>query len=104
MKYVGKWQGSVDTSVFKGDVTVDIFDNNGEYGFSVTVPGLEKLPKFSVYDIVEGENSLSGKAKIDILGGIVAEINTVFSGDRFTGEIRIPIFGRVPVLNGRRIG
>lgn len=104
MKYIGKWQGSVDTSVFKGDATVDIFDNNGEYGFSVSVPGLEKLPDFSVYDITEGEDSLSGRAKIDIFGGMTAEINVVFSGDRFTGEIRIPILGRVPILNGRRIG
>ncbi len=102
-KYTGKWQGKVDTPFFKGSAEVDIFDNGGEYGFNAKVQGFDKLPEFSVYDIKEGENSLSGKADINMLGKITAEIEVHFNGDIFTGEIRLPVFGTVQILDGRRI-
>lgn len=102
-KYTGKWQGKVDTPFFKGSAEVDIFDNGGEYGFNAKVQGFDKLPEFSVYDIKEGENSLSGKADINMLGKITAEIEVHFNGDTFTGEIRLPVFGTVQILDGRRI-
>ncbi len=103
-KYIGKWQGRADTPFFKGSAQVEIFDNNGEYGFIASVQGFDKLPDFSVYDIEEGENSLKGKADINMLGRITAEIEVHFSGDNFTGEIRLPVFGTVQILDGRRIG
>lgn len=102
-KYTGKWQGKVDTPFFKGSAEVDIFDNGGEYGFNAKVQGFDKLPEFSVYDIKEGENSLSGKADINMLSKITAEIEVHFNGDTFTGEIRLPVFGTVQILDGRRI-
>lgn len=103
-KYTGKWQGKVDTPFFKGSAEVDIFDNGGEYGFNAKVQGFDKLPEFSVYDIKEGDNSLSGKADINMFGKITAEIEVHFNGDTFTGEIRLPVFGTVQILDGRRIG
>ena len=102
-KYTGKWQGKVDTPFFKGSAEVDIFDNGGEYGFNAKVQGFDKLPEFSVYDIKEGENSLSGNADINMLSKITAEIEVHFNGDTFTGEIRLPVFGTVQILDGRRI-
>lgn len=101
-KYLGKWQGRADTSFFKGSAVVDIFDNGGNYGFNVSADGLSKLPEFSVYDIKEGENSLCGKADIYAFGRITAEIEVHFTGDTFTGEIRLPVFGTVQILDGRR--
>lgn len=104
-KYLGKWRGRADTPFFKGSATVDIFDDGGKYGFKASVQGFDKLPEFSVYDIKEGENSLSGKADINMLGKITAEIEVHFNGnDTFTGEIRLPVFGNVQILDGRRIG
>lgn len=104
-KYIGKWQGRADTPFFKGSAVVDIFDSDGEYGFKTAVQGFNKLPEFSVYDIKEGENSLSGRADINMLGKITAEIEVHFNGDdTFTGEIRLPVFGKVQILDGRRIG
>lgn len=102
-KYIGKWQGRADTPFFKGSALVEIFDNGGEYGFKAEIPGFDKLPKFSVYDIKEGENSLTGTADIIMFGRITAEIEVHFDGDTFTGEIRLPVFGTVQILDGRRI-
>lgn len=103
MKYTGVWQGRADTPFFKGSAQVEIFDNGGEYGFKVEVQGFDRLPKFSVYDIKEGENSLTGSADINVFGRITAEIEVHFDGDTFTGEIRLPVFGTVQILDGRRI-
>ncbi len=104
MKCIGKWTGRVDTSFFKGSAVVDIFDDGGKYGFKVTSSALDKIPSFSVTDIVEGENSLSGIATVNMFGGIKAKVKVEFNGDTFTGEIQIPIFGVIPILDGRRIG
>ncbi len=103
---LGKWKGEVDTPVMSGSATVDIYDKGGEYAFDVEIEGMKKLPKFSVYDIVEGEDSLSGKATIKVMGGIHAEISVKFTGekkDRFEGYIKLPMLGTVPIKNGRRV-
>lgn len=104
-KYIGVWEARADTPFFKGNAQVEIFDNNGEFGFKARVQGFNKLPEFSVYDIKEGENSLSGKADVNVsmLGKMTAEIEVHFNGDSFTGEIRLPVFGKVEILDGRRI-
>ncbi len=103
-KYIGKWQGRADTPFFKGSAVVDIFDDGGKYGFKTSVQGFDKLPEFSVYNIQEGENSLKGCADINMFGKITAEIEVHFNGDTFTGEIRLPVLGKVQILDGRRIG
>ena len=103
---LGKWQGEVDTVVLSGSAIVTIYDKDGNYAFDVEIEGVKKLPKFSVYDIVEGEDSLFGKAKINVMGGIDAEISVKFIGekkDRFEGHIKLPMLGIVPIKNGRRI-
>lgn len=102
-KYIGKWQGRADTPFFKGSAVVDIFDDGGKYGFKASVQGFDKLPEFSVYNIEEGENSLKGRADINMFGKITADIEVHFCGDTFTGEIRLPVFGKVQILDGRRI-
>ena len=104
---LGIWKGEVNTTILSGSATVEIYDNNGEYGFNVEVEGMKKLPKFSVYDIKEGKNTLSGKATIKFMGTVNAEICVRFleeDPDRFEGTITVPMLGAVPIENGRRVG
>lgn len=101
---LGKWTGDIDTSYIKGSAIVDISDNNGEYDFSVTVPSMEKLPSFKVYDIVEDGNCLSGKAEIQLMGKMNVDISVVINGDTFTGYIKVPFLGKIEIKNGRKIG
>ena len=35
---IGKWSAKVNTLVFKGEITVDIRDNNGEYDIEFHLP------------------------------------------------------------------
>ena len=100
---IGKWTGEIETSVMSGSAIVEIKDNNGEYDFNITVPGAKNIPDFTVFDVKENGNCLSGKAKIPALGTLTIEISAEFSGDTFTGKMKIPFLGTVPIKNGRRI-
>lgn len=100
---LGKWTGDIETSFISGSAIVEITDNNGEYAFSVTVPSSKKLPHFTVYDIEEKGNCLSGKAEIDLIGKMTVNIFVEIHGDTFTGYIKVPFFGKIEIKNGRRI-
>lgn len=101
---LGKWTGDIETSVISGSAVVDIKNNNGEYDFSVSVPSVEKLPDFKVYDIYESGNCLSGKADISLMGKMTLDIAVEINGDTFTGYIKVPFLGKIEIKNGRKIG
>lgn len=100
---LGKWTGDIDTPLIKGTAIVDITDNGGEYAFTVSVPGAATLPDFSVFDIKESENRLSGKARVEVMGGMTVEIAVEFHGNAFDGSLKVPFLGSIPIKNGRRI-
>ena len=37
---LGKWICHVDTMFFRGDAHLSLFDNNGEYGFDLSLPDM----------------------------------------------------------------
>lgn len=101
---LGKWTGDIETSFISGSAIVEIRDKNGEYDFSVTVPSMKKLPNFTVYNIKETGNCLSGKADIELMGKMTVDISVEIHGDTFTGYIKVPFMGKVEIKNGRKIG
>lgn len=101
---LGKWSGEIDTSLLRGNATVEIIDNNGDYDFSVSVPSLKKLPNFRVFDIKEEGNRLSGKAEIDLMGKMIVDVCVEINGDTFTGYIKVPFMGKIEIKNGKKIG
>ena len=76
---LGKWTGDIETSVMSGSAVVEIKDNNGEYDFSVSIPGAKNIPDFSVYDVKEDGNRLTGKAKVSVIGTLTVEIDVTFT-------------------------
>lgn len=101
---LGKWTGDIETSIISGSAIVEITDNNGEYAFSVNVPSMKKLPNFTVYDIKEKGNQLSGKAEIDLMGKMTVDVSVEINGDTFTGYLKVPFFGKIEIKNGKKIG
>lgn len=100
---LGKWTGDIDAGKMSATAIVDIWDNNGEYAFNISVPSMEKLPDFTVFDVKEDGNRLTGKAKIAVMGSLTVEISAEFHEDTFDAEIKIPFMGKLPIKNGRRI-
>lgn len=101
---LGKWTGDIDTSMLSGSAVVEIKDNNGEYAFSVETNSLKTIPNFTVYNIVEKDNTLSGKADIELMGKITVDIFVEFTSERtFEGYIKVPFFGKFEIKNGRKV-
>lgn len=100
---LGKWTGDIETGKISASAVVDIWDNNGEYAFNISVPSVDKIPDFTVYDVREEGNRLSGKAKIAVMGSLTVEISAEFHDDTFDAEIKIPFLGKIPIKNGRRV-
>lgn len=102
---LGKWTGTIETPMISGSAVVEITDNNGEYAFSVETESIKTIPNFTVYNIVEKGNTLSGKADIEIMGKVTVQIFVEFTSDTtFKGHIKVPFLGKFEIKNGRKIG
>lgn len=101
---LGKWTGEIETSIIRGSAVVDISDNNGEYAFSVETDSIKTIPDFTVYDIVEGVNTLTGKADIEFMGKMTVEVFVEFTSETtFVGYIKVPFLSKIEIKNGKRI-
>lgn len=103
---LGKWVGSVNTLVFKGDVTVEIKDNNGEYDINFELPEKFKNIEIRYYDVHAVGNTIMGKGEMTLLPGKVIEACVTFEGDTMTGVLKLPFLGNkeIKIKNGHKIG
>lgn len=99
---IGKWICSVKSMLFSGDVKFEIFDNNGEYGFKADLPGIT-LPDVSVKSVRQDGNDVTVTVQTSLLPGKDIIIEAFFDGDTFEGTVKIPLFGKVKLKDGRRL-
>ncbi|MBQ6708746.1 MAG: hypothetical protein IJM97_07355 [Clostridia bacterium] len=100
---LGTWTCKIDTMIFKGDVTLTISDNGGDYDFELILPGAD-APDFSVKNIVEDGNTLSGIINIDLLKGKDIPISLTFDGDTLSGGLtNVPFIKKINFKDGRRV-
>lgn len=99
---LGKWACSVNTMFFSGDVQFEIFDNNGEYGFNIDMPNV-KIPDITVKEVVEDDDTIEATVTTSLLDGKDINLVVTIDGDTFDGYIKVPMFGKVKLKNGRRI-
>lgn len=100
---LGKWACSVNTMIFSGDVEFEIFDNNGEYGFNLDVPGM-KIPDFKVKEVEEDDDTITATIETSLLEGKDITLVVTIDDDTFDGYLKVPFFGKVKLKNGRKIG
>ena len=100
---LGKWACSVNTIFFSGDVDFEIFDNNGEYGFNLNIPNV-KIPDITVKEIEEDDDTITATVETSALPGKDNTLVATIDGDTFDGYIKVPMFGKVKLKNGRKIG
>lgn len=105
---LGKWSVYVNMMIYKGDLGVEISDDNGNYKVDFELPPkLAEKIKITTHDIVAEGNKISGKGDIDMGKGrkvkVAAEV--VIDGDVMTGNLQIPLLKRtIPLENGHRVG
>lgn len=100
---IGNWLAHVDTMFFKGDVTIKITDNNGEYGFDIDLPSDIDVPEFKIYDITEDGDTLNAKASVEILQGKEIEISFTFDGDTASGFLKAPYIGKIKIKEAKKV-
>lgn len=101
---LGKWKSNIDHTLFKGIITLDIADNNGEYSFDAKVEGAGELdfPDFTVSDVTETGNCLEGVIKVTFMPAKI-KFHFEFDNDLMNGYIKIPFVGDVKIENAQKI-
>lgn len=98
---LGKWEAPISTMLFSGTGRMTITDLNGFYHFDFELVG-HTLPEITVTEIKEEGNTLSGLGECDMTGGKQLPFSLEFSGDTFSGKIKVPLMGTIK-LSGYRI-
>lgn len=103
---IGKWSAKVNTLFFKGEITVDIKDNNGEYDIDFHLPEKFKNIEIKYYDVYAEGNTIHGKGEVALLPGKVINAAVTFEGDTMTGALTLPFLGNkvIKLKDGHRIG
>ncbi|NLP47938.1 MAG: hypothetical protein GX345_03230 [Clostridiales bacterium] len=99
---LGKWVCHVDTMFFRGDAYIRLFDDNGQYGFELTLPDMD-VPEITVSDVVEDDNTLTAVARTDLLPGKDISVSLTFEEDTFTGLLKVPFIGKIKLKDGKRV-
>lgn len=98
---LGKWVCHVDTMFFRGDAHLHLFDNNGEYGFELSLPDMS-IPEIVIKDVTENGNTLNAVANVDLLPGKDIDVTLTFDGDTFEGLLKVPFIGKIKLKDGKR--
>lgn len=99
---LGKWACSVNTMFFSGEVKINIFDNNGTYGFELDIPGIQ-VPDITVKSVEEDDDTVNAVVQTSLLPGKDIEMTVTFDGDEFDGFLKIPFIGKVKFKDGHRV-
>lgn len=100
---LGKWECKVKALFFSGEAVLEIYDNDGEYGFRIEVEDF-KNPEIIVKDVEVDDDTLTATVQVDLLPDkdIIAEME--FDGDSFDGFLKVPLLGKVKLKNCKKIG
>ncbi|MBQ2903477.1 MAG: hypothetical protein IJE48_03685 [Clostridia bacterium] len=99
---LGKWACNVNTMFFSGEVKLNVFDNNGEYGFEVDIPGIQ-IPDIEIKSVEEDDDTVNAVVQTSLLPGKDIDLCVTFDGDEFDGFLKIPFIGKVKFKDGHRV-
>lgn len=101
MNPTGKWSCTVDSMLFRGEATVNIFEKDGAYDFELEISGID-IPEYTVKSVDVSDDHLKAVINIAMLGKD-AELDIDFDDDSFAGFLKIPFIGKIKLKNGHRI-
>ena len=99
---LGKWACNVNTMFFSGEVKINVFDDNGSYGFELDIPGIQ-IPDINIKKVEEDDDTINAVAQTSLLPGKDVELTITFDGDEFDGFLKIPFLGKVKFKDGHRL-
>ncbi|MBR2869164.1 MAG: hypothetical protein IKB88_08925 [Clostridia bacterium] len=99
---LGRWACSVNTMFYSGDVDFEIFDNNGKYGFKLNVPDVN-VPDVTVKSVEEDDDTITATIETGVFPGKDITLVVTLDDDTFDGYVKVPMFGKIKLKNGRKI-
>ena len=100
---IGKWLCKVNSMFYRGEVTINIADNNGEYDISIEIDEDFDMPDYKFYDVVTEGNTVNGKAEVALLPGKVIDVSFTIENDILSGVLKVPFMGKVKITDGNKI-
>ena len=102
---IGKWLCKVNSMFYRGDVVLNIADNNGEYDITLEIDMDFDMPDYRIYDIVADGNTVTAKAEVSLLPGKEIDVSfTVDENEVLTGLLKVPFMGKIKVTDGHKVG
>ena len=74
---IGKWSCNINTLFYKGEVLINVFDENGKYGFDITAAGVD-VPQIRIKSVIENGNTIDAVIEADALPGQQIPLHAVF--------------------------
>ncbi|MBQ6265593.1 MAG: hypothetical protein IJK60_09120 [Clostridia bacterium] len=99
---LGIWEATVDALFFKETGRVEIYDNNGTYGFRGSARGID-LSKIEILCVKEEGNVIDAVITVPVLPNAEIPVHAEIDGDTLTGSAVLPLIGKIKIKNGRRI-
>ena len=99
---LGKWVCNVSSMLFSGEVKMEIFDDNGSYGFKLDIPNV-KIPDVTVKEVKEDGTDVTVTVQTSMLPGKDINISLEFDNDTFTGFLKVPFLGKIKIKDGKKI-
>ena len=99
---LGTWACNVNTMFFSGEAKIRVFDDNGNYGFELEVPGVT-VPDITIKKIEEDDDTIYAVIQTSLLPDKDIELTVTFDGDEFDGFVKIPFLCKVKFKDGHRV-
>ena len=97
---LGTWKFNLKTMVFSGEVRLEIYDNDGQYGLRILQPQME-TPQITVKELVESEDTVKAVVSTSLLPYADLTLVATFTGDCVEGYVKVPFIGKVPIKGER---
>lgn len=100
---IGKWLCKVNSMFYRGEVTINIADNNGEYDITLEIDADFDMPDYKIYDVVNEGNTVTAKAEVSLLPGKIVDVSITIENDVLSGVLKVPFMGKIKVTDGHKI-
>ncbi len=100
---IGKWLCKVNSMFYRGEVTLNIADNNGEYDITIEIDADFDMPDYKIYDVVTEGNTVTAKAEVSLLPGKVVDVSFTIENDVLTGVLKVPFMGKIKITDGQKV-
>lgn len=99
---IGTWKTKVCNMFYNGEITLRVFDNNGEYGFELVEPKMN-APTVEIKQLNTSGNHLSAVFTARELHGRDATIELDFTENTVSGTAKLPLVGTVTIKDGIKL-